>query len=119
MRTTIVLLALSCSAAVAATAASPKMPTFSARRDYLGLFSQWVAVADTNGDGIPDLIASDQGFVEVLFGNGNGSFRTGPDTNTVLFSAGSFVATDLDGDGKVDLVFAGGLEHGPYGLGVC
>jgi len=43
------------------------MATFFARRDYPGLNSTFVQVADTNGDGIPDLIASKKGFIEVLF----------------------------------------------------
>jgi hypothetical protein len=89
------------------------MPTFFARRDYPGLHSTFVQVADTNGDGIPDLIASEQGFIEVLFGNGNGTFRTGQNTNTGV-SAPSFVATHLLGDGKVDLVFPVG-----NGIAVC
>jgi hypothetical protein len=36
----------------AASAASPKMPTILARRDYNGLNSNCVQMADTNGDGI-------------------------------------------------------------------
>src|SRR5690348_15282461 len=119
MRTTIVLLALSCSAAVAATAASPKPPTFLARHDYLGLFTQYVQVADTNGDGIPDLIASDQGFIEVLFGKGNGTFGPGPSTKTIVGTSSSFLATDLNGDGKVDLVLPGVSTTHQSGIGVC
>jgi len=87
-----------------ADGAGPTMPTFFARRDYTGLNSEQVAVADTNGDGIPDLIAS-----EVLFGNGDGTFRPGPSINPGLgYVAGSAVG-NLRTDGKVDLVFGGGL----------
>jgi hypothetical protein len=103
----------------AASAASLTMPTIFARRDYSGLYTQWVQVADTNGDGIPDLIASETGFIEVLFGNGNGTFRSGPSTRTVIISALPFVATDLNGDGKVDLVIPGGPEGIQAGVGVC
>ena len=35
------------------SAASPPIPTFSARGDYAGLYSNWVQLADTNGDKIP------------------------------------------------------------------
>jgi hypothetical protein len=61
---------------VAASPVGPKLPTFFARRDYTGLNSEWVQVADTNGDGIPDLIADGEGDIQILFGNGDGTFRT-------------------------------------------
>ena len=67
--------------AITAWAATPKMPTFFARRDYPGLFNFFVQAADTNGDGIPDLISDPLGTVSVLLGNGDGTFRTGPTTN--------------------------------------
>jgi hypothetical protein len=64
--------------------ASPLTPSFFARHDYPGLGASWVAVADTNGDGIPDLIADSEGFVYVLFGNGDGTFRSGTQTRSIL-----------------------------------
>jgi hypothetical protein len=96
------------------------MPTFFARRDYAGLYSQHVAVADTNGDGIPDLIAG-SGYVEVLLGNGDGTFSTGPATNTGMRYAASLATADLNGDGRVDLVIAGGPDgvNPPLGIGIC
>jgi hypothetical protein len=102
-----------------AIAASPQAPAFFARRDYTGLHANFVQVADTNGDGVPDLIAALQGYVEVSFGNGNGTFRPGPNTHTGLTYGPSFVAADVNGDGKVDLAFAGSEETGPGGIGVC
>ena len=94
-------------ACYSAGAAGPPRSPFSARRDYIGLYSQHVVVADVNGDGISDLIANDGGAVLVLFGNGDGTFRTGPTTLTGLLYAGSFVAVDINGDGKADLALAG------------
>src|ERR1022692_1842832 len=89
-------------ASLAAALAAPKMPTFFARRDYPGLLTYFLQVADTNGDGIPDLIVSGPS-LEVLFGNGDGTFRPGP-SSPCGSSAVSFVATSLLGDGKLDLV---------------
>src|SRR5690242_15674370 len=81
-----------------AHAASPPTPTFFARRDYVGLATQYVAVADTNGDGIPDIIGTGSSDVKVLFGNGNGTFRQGPTTITGMTGAFSFVAADINHD---------------------
>jgi hypothetical protein len=100
-------------------AAVPQEPAFFARHDYLELLGQSVGVADTNGDGILDLI-SVNGFVQVAFGNGDGTFRPGPLSKSGMSLAFWFVAADLNGNGKVDLVFSGGL-HGttpPLGIGV-
>ena len=63
-----------------------------------------VAVADLNGDGIPDLAVAEQsGLVAVLLGNGNGTFQT-----QETFAAGawqvSVAIADVNGDGKPDLV---------------
>jgi hypothetical protein len=63
------------------------------------------AVADFNGDGIPDLAISlpDAGEVQVLLGNGDGSFTA---LAPISVPAGVFkVGTgDFNGDGKPDLV---------------
>ena len=99
----------------AASGASLTIPAFLAQHDYSGYDREGVAVADTNGDGIPDLIVNDAGDIAVLFGNGNGTFRSGP--STVTF-AESFVAIDLNGDETVDLVIVGMSKTG-WGIGVC
>jgi hypothetical protein len=78
-------------------------------------------VADTNGDGIPDLIANDEGAIQVLFGNSNGTFWTGPSTNTGWRAGLNIVATDLTGNVTVDIVITGGPDgdNPPLGVGVC
>jgi hypothetical protein len=70
----------------------------------LGLSS--LVVGDFNGDGKLDLAGIGGSTVEVLFGNGDGTFRVGPRSTVDLtgFGAGSLQAADLNGDGKLDLV---------------
>ena len=95
--------------------ASAATPEFFARRDYPNL-ATYVQVADTNGDGIPDIIA---GGFNVFFGNGNGTFRPGPISPAGMYSVDVFIATDLNGDGVVDLVVAGEITEGDaFGIGV-
>ena len=69
-----------------------------------------VAIADFNGDGVPDLVvanyaSSTDGSVNVLLGNGDGTFQPEP-----AISVGPrpvYVAVaDLTGDGKQDIVVA-------------
>jgi hypothetical protein len=60
-------------------------PTFFARRDY-SLGSSYVTVFDANGDGIPDIVGTDSN-VNVLLGNGDGTFREGP-TSPTNFAGG-------------------------------
>jgi len=98
-----------CLAAVAATAiaATPTMPTFLARRDYTGLDSYSVQVGDTNGDGIPDLLADSEGEILVLFGNSDGTFRSGTSQRIAPYGP-SFVVADLNSDGTVDVVAPSG-----------
>jgi hypothetical protein len=70
-----------------------------------------VRVADANGDNTPDLLVSNQvacfkcrGNVGVLFGRGDGTFQAVQTYETVFFSPVLLAATDLNGDGKPDLV---------------
>jgi Big-like domain-containing protein/VCBS repeat protein/FG-GAP repeat protein len=77
-----------------------------------GYETNFVAVGDFNGDGNADLVLTSQcqdsscknGGVSVLLGTGNGSFQTAQSYSSVGFFADSVAVTDLNGDGKADLV---------------
>jgi hypothetical protein len=94
MRSVVLLFVLCCGAPAAQTI---KQPTFFARRDYPTAFG-WVAVADVNGDGIPDVITSGGPFLSILLGNGNGTLTPGPTTMPALSDVGLFAPVDLNGD---------------------
>ncbi len=69
-----------------------------------------LAVGDFNGDGHLDIVAAVQASpgsnqIVVLLGNGNGSFQTPLLTKTAT-GAPMIAVTDLDGDGKQDLLLA-------------
>jgi hypothetical protein len=83
--------------------------------DTLGVRPLSVAVADVNGDGVPDLVVANlcvdsncaNGTVSVLLGNGDGSFKTAVTYNSGGFSgffATSVVVADVNGDGNPDLL---------------
>ena len=61
-----------------------------------------VFVADFNGDGKPDLLASDG---TMNLGNGDGTFTLG--TNVTLPSGGVWAVSDFNGDGKPDILELG------------
>ena len=80
-----------------------------------GYYAESVAVADVNGDGKPDLVVANEcadsacmqhGFVGVVLGKGDGTFQP-----VVTYDSGGYVPspwrwTDVNGDGKPDLVVA-------------
>jgi hypothetical protein len=74
---------------------------------FCQFLSRFVAVADVNGDGKPDLISanSNDGTLTVLTNNGNGGFGLNA-TLTVGSAPSSVIAVDVNGDGKPDLISA-------------
>jgi hypothetical protein len=74
------------------------------------------AVADMNGDGLPDLVLSDGSLISILYNQGNRSFGTllpsGLYSSEQHFLAGqginSISLVDVNGDGVPDLVAANG-----------
>jgi len=82
--------------------------TFQAQQTFVvGKEPDSVAVADVNGDGIPDLVVANygSGTVSVLLGEGKGVFQP---QQTCAVGAGTEDVTvaDLNGDGKPDLITA-------------
>jgi len=88
--------------------------TFQAAQSFAsaGYLTNSVAVGDFNEDGNPDLVLTSQcqdsscqaGGVSVLLGSGNGKFQTAQSYSSAGYQADSVAVTDLDGDGKPDLV---------------
>jgi hypothetical protein len=91
--------------------------TFQTAQSYaVGPNPESVVVADFDGDGTPDL-AVDNAYINsqtirVLLGNGDGTFRPGQILSYEGIGRNFFSSTlataDFNGDGKADLVFAGG-----------
>lgn len=72
-----------------------------------GTEATFVAVADFNGDGIPDLAIANSYYnntIGILLGNGDGTFRHIKSYDAGGASPATILASDLNGDGKVDLV---------------
>ena len=66
-----------------------------------------VAVADVNGDGKPDLLVTDgAGLVDVLLGNGDGTFQVERQYASGGNISESLAVADINGDGKLDLLVA-------------
>jgi len=85
----------------------------------IGIASSSVAVADVNGDGKPDLAVSNEcsgnncanGVVNIFLGNGDGTFQAAVGYNSGGLDANSIVLTDLNGNGKLDVVVANQVDN--------
>jgi hypothetical protein len=87
--------------------AAPQSPFKAPDRAY------FVTVADLNGDGKPDIVAThdDASIATIHLGDGKGNFAQATNSPLQLGNrAYSVVPVDLNRDGKIDLAF--GAEHG-------
>lgn len=83
--------------------------TFQAPLDYAWNIEK-IAIADLNDDGHPDLVTASNfdDTLRVVWGDGNGMFRSGNDI--AKRSVQSLALADLNSDGKPDIITAGSSD---------
>ncbi len=82
--------------------------------DSGGQYPFSITLADVNGDSIPDVLIANRctiidcsnGSVSVLLGNGDGTFRAAQTYTSGGQTASSVTVSDVNGDGKPDLLVA-------------
>ncbi len=77
-------------------------PAFSPIKTATNDFAPSIVAADFNHDGRVDLATDDGLTIRTFRGNGDGTFTAGPEYSTIA-NYGFLTATDLDGDGNIDL----------------
>jgi hypothetical protein len=78
-------------------------------------------VGDFNGDGVPDLAGDNAedptyGSVELLIGNGDGTFKPAVSIGIGNNYPSWIAAGDFNGDGKLDIALANGSSPGTLGI---
>ena len=89
--------------------------TFQAAKTVAGASDILRAVADFNHDGKPDLAVATSAAVQLMYGNGDGSFSAGPQALPSNGGPSRAWAFDLNGDSKPDLIMDSRIfsSHGP------
>ena len=86
---------------------------FSGSANTTNMYAPGLVAADFNHDHKLDVAVNDGVTIRTFLGNGDGTFTTGPAYPTIS-NRGFLVATDLDGDGNIDL-FSGFGNSGIFG----